>query len=46
MPITMALFDMAATTVDDMINGRPLVLQSFEDSFSAAHVACAITGGP
>src|SRR4029450_911246 len=38
MPITMALFDMAATTVDDTINGRPLVLQSFEDSFSAVHV--------
>src|SRR5262245_1537666 len=38
MPITLALFDMAATTVDDMINGRPLVLQSFEDSFNAAHV--------
>src|SRR5207245_8725751 len=33
-----ALFDMAATTVDDTINGRPLVLQSFEDSFNAAHV--------
>src|SRR5215510_13641098 len=28
MPITLALFDMAATTVDDMINGRPLVLQA------------------
>jgi beta-phosphoglucomutase-like phosphatase (HAD superfamily) len=38
MPITLALFDMAATTVDDTINGRPLVLQSFEDSFNAAHV--------
>jgi phosphoglycolate phosphatase len=38
MPITLALFDMAATTVDDTINGRPLVLQSFEDTFHAAHV--------
>jgi phosphoglycolate phosphatase len=38
MPITLALFDMAATTVDDTINGRPLVLQSFADSFNAAHV--------
>ena len=38
MPITLALFDMAATTVDDTINDRPLVLQSFEDSFNAAHV--------
>ena len=38
MPITLALFDMAATTVDDTINGRPLVLQSFDDSFNAAHV--------
>ena len=38
MPITVALFDMAATTVDDTINGRPLVLQSFEDSLNAVHV--------
>ena len=38
MSITLALFDMAATTVDDTINGRPLVLQSFADSFNAAHV--------
>ena len=38
MPITMALFDMAATTVDDTVDGRPLVLQSFADSFNAAHV--------
>jgi len=38
MPITLALFDMAATTVDDTINGRPLVLQSFADSFSTVHV--------
>ena len=38
MPITLALFDMAATTVDDTIDGRPLVLQSFADSFNAVHV--------
>jgi phosphoglycolate phosphatase len=38
MPITLALFDMAATTVDDMIDGRPLVLQSFADSFNVVHV--------
>src|SRR5438128_149141 len=38
MPITLALFDMAATTVDDTIDGRPLVLQSFEDSLNAVHV--------
>ena len=38
MPITLALFDMAATTVDDMIDGCPLVLQSFADSFHAVHV--------
>jgi phosphoglycolate phosphatase len=38
MPITLALFDMAATTVDDTIDGRPLVLQSFADSFHAVHV--------
>ena len=38
MPITLALFDMAATTVDDTINGRPLVLQSFDDSFNTVHV--------
>ena len=38
MPITLALFDMAATTVDDTIDGRPLVLQSFADSLNVAHV--------
>ncbi len=38
MPIILALFDMAATTVDDTIDGRPLVLQSFADSFHTAHV--------
>jgi phosphonatase-like hydrolase len=38
MLITLALFDMAATTVDDTIDGRPLVLQSFDDSFNAVHV--------
>jgi phosphoglycolate phosphatase len=38
MPITLALFDMAATTVDDTIDDCPLVLQSFADSFHAAHV--------
>jgi len=39
MPITLALLDMAATTVDDTIDGRPLVLQSFADSFAAAQMA-------
>jgi phosphonatase-like hydrolase len=29
------MFDMAATTVDDTIAGRPLVLQSFAESFAA-----------
>ena len=29
---------MAATTVDDTINGRPLVLQSFADKANTAHV--------
>src|SRR5262249_49647625 len=38
MHITLALFDMAATTVDDRLDGRPLVLQSFADSFHAAQV--------
>jgi hypothetical protein len=38
MHITLALFDMAGTTVDDMIDGRPLVLQSFADVFEVAHV--------
>jgi phosphonatase-like hydrolase len=38
MLITLALFDMAATTVDDTIDGRPLVLQSFADSFHTVHV--------
>jgi phosphonoacetaldehyde hydrolase len=38
MALTLALFDMAATTVDDTIDGRPLVLQSFADSFNTAHV--------
>jgi len=37
--ISLALFDMAATTVDDTIDGRPLVLQSFADCFGAAHVS-------
>jgi hypothetical protein len=39
MALTLALFDMAATTVDDTIDGRPLVLQSFADSFHTAHVS-------
>src|SRR5215467_1871555 len=39
MALTLALFDMAATTVDDTIDGCPLVLQSFADSFNAVHVA-------
>lgn len=38
MPITVAMFDMAATTVDDTIAGRPLVLQSFAESFASAQV--------
>ena len=38
MVLTLALFDMAATTVDDTIDGRPLVLQSFADSFNTARV--------
>ena len=38
MPITLAMFDMAATTVDDTIDGHPLVLQSFAESFAAAQV--------
>lgn len=39
MSIILAMFDMAATTVDDTIDGRPLVLQSFADSFATAHVS-------
>lgn len=39
MRITLALLDMAATTVDDTIDGCPLVLRSFADSFQAAHVS-------
>ena len=38
MALTLALFDMAATTVDDTIDGCPLVLQSFADSFHTVHV--------
>jgi phosphonatase-like hydrolase len=38
-PITLAMFDMAATTVDDTIDGRPLVLQSFAESFAEAQVS-------
>lgn len=38
MSITLAMFDMAATTVDDTIDGCPLVLQSFADSFAHAQV--------
>jgi phosphonatase-like hydrolase len=33
------MFDMAATTVDDIIDGRPLVLQSFAESFARVQVA-------
>jgi phosphonoacetaldehyde hydrolase len=36
--LALALLDMAATTVDDTIDGRPLVLQSFADCFAAVHV--------
>jgi phosphonatase-like hydrolase len=32
------MFDMAATTVDDTIAGRPLVLQSFAESFAAVQL--------
>lgn len=39
MTITLAMFDMAATTVDDTVDGRPLVLQSFADSFASAGVS-------
>jgi phosphonatase-like hydrolase len=38
MTLRLALLDMAATTVDDTIDGRPLVLQSFADSFATAGV--------
>ncbi len=38
MTLRLALLDMAATTVDDTIDGRPLVLQSFADSFAVAGV--------
>jgi len=37
--IRLAMFDMAATTVDDTIDGRPLVLQSFTDSFASVGVS-------
>jgi phosphonatase-like hydrolase len=37
-PIALAMFDMAATTVDDTIAGRPLVLQSFAESFAAVQL--------
>lgn len=36
--ITLALFDMAATTVDDTIDGRPLVLQSYAEILSNAQI--------
>jgi phosphonatase-like hydrolase len=36
--IALALLDMAATTVDDIIDGQPLVLQSFADCFAAVRV--------
>jgi phosphonoacetaldehyde hydrolase len=31
--IRLAVFDMAGTTVDDVINGMPLVLRSYDDAF-------------
>lgn len=43
MSITVAMLDMAATTVDDTIDGCPLVLQSFAESFAEAHVT--VPGG-
>ena len=39
MTLRLAMFDMAATTVDDTIDGRPLVLQSFADSFATVHLS-------
>lgn len=38
MTLKLALLDMAATTVDDTIDGCPLVLQSFADSFRLAGI--------
>jgi phosphonatase-like hydrolase len=38
MPIAVAMFDMAATTVDDTIAGQPLVLRSFAESFATVQV--------
>jgi phosphonatase-like hydrolase len=38
MPIVLAMLDMAATTVDDTVAGRPLVLHSFAESFATAQV--------
>jgi phosphoglycolate phosphatase-like HAD superfamily hydrolase len=37
-PLALALFDMAATTVDDTIDGRPLVLQTFADCLRQVQV--------
>lgn len=36
--LKLALLDMAATTVNDTIDGRPLVLQTFADCFAAVDV--------
>jgi beta-phosphoglucomutase-like phosphatase (HAD superfamily) len=33
MKIKLAVFDMAGTTVDDVIDGMPLVLRSYDDAF-------------
>lgn len=39
MSITLAMFDMAATTVDDTIDGHPLVLQSYAESFASIQLS-------
>ena len=33
MKVRLAVFDMAGTTVDDVIDGMPLVLRSYDDAF-------------
>ncbi|GIX45937.1 MAG: hypothetical protein KatS3mg131_0148 [Candidatus Tectimicrobiota bacterium] len=38
MPLALAMLDMAATTVDDTIEGQPLVLRSFAESLASVGV--------
>ena len=41
--IKLAIFDMAGTTVDDVIDGVPLVLKSYDDAFRSFGITIPMT---